>query len=243
MKLLIGIATYQRTKKLQRLLRSLYWTSYKDYRIEIVADNKDYNTRNEIQYLNADMVVKVQDSHKFVIGAWNRVVQENIDKDDWDGFIGLCDDVELKIDTLQKAVDQFKEHFPDGDGVVGFKQECPGHPEYTFKWFGQTLMGRKFIERYKDVNYQICCPDYKHFYQDEEMYEYASSLNKFKICGNAVLLHYHPGFVSEEVDETHNIIRSGSVSPKNYDIALNKKRKEAGLLWGKDFKLLGGKDD
>ena len=238
MKLLIGIATYQRTKKLQRLLLSLHNSTYKNFDIEIVADNNDLNTSNEIKYLNADMVVKVQPEHKYVIGAWNRIVQENIHKK-WDGFIGLCDDVELKPDALQNIVNMHGRTFPDTDGVLGFKQECPGHPEYSFKWFGQTLMGRKFVERYKDANYQICCPDYRHFCQDSEMGEYAHSLNKFFACEEAVLQHYHPCFVKEEIDNTHNLIRLGKYSPKNHDYKMQKIRKNSGFLWGKNFQLVG----
>ena len=91
-----------------------------------------------------------------------RVIQENISRE-WDGFIGLCDDVELLPNTLEKAVLLHNQKFFDTDGVVGFAQDCPGYPRYTFKWFGQTLIGRKFVERYRDANYQICCPDYYHF--------------------------------------------------------------------------------
>lgn len=242
MRLLIGVATYNRIEKLDRCLKSIFANKDVEFRIEVVADNNDTYTQAHMNYVWGGIDCKVQEGHNFVIGAWNRIVTENIDKDDWDGFIGLCDDVELKPDALKIIINNHLRHFPDGDGVCGFKQECPGHPEYTFKWFGQTLMGRKFIERYKEAGYKICCPDYYHFCQDEEMFNYANSLNKFFCCEDAVLNHYHPGFVKEEVDETHHVIRSGKASPKDFDFLQQFKREQADLLWGRDFKLLGGKN-
>lgn len=236
MKLLIGIATFKRIDKLKRLLKSLKNQTYQNFRIEVVCDNNDFETSKFL--VDSDIKNYVQNYHKFVIGAWNKIVQQNINNT-WDGWIGLCDDVELHPNALQIIVNQHKDHFYDTDGVLGFKQECPEHPEYSFKWFGQTLMGRKFIERYAEANYQICCPDYFHFCQDAEMYDYAHSLYKFFSCEGAVLNHYHPGFIKDEVDETHNIIRSGNVSPKNKDFKMQIEREKLGYLWGKDFNLIG----
>lgn len=244
MKLLIGIATYKRIEKLKRLLASLEKQTYDNFIIHIVCDNNDIDTFKYItsltEYKLGHIGCSINKEHKFVSGAWNYVVQNYINTYiNFDGFIGLCDDVELKPDALQNIVNTHQVCFPDTDGVCGFKQECPGHQEYTFKWFGQTLMGRKFIERYKEANYQICCPDYYHFIQDQEMYEFAKSLGSFGICSSAILNHYHPGYIKEETDETHNIIRNGNISPKKHDFEMQKKRKEKGYLWGRDFNLIG----
>lgn len=234
MKLLIGIATYKRLDKLKRLLESLKSQTYQKFTITVVCDNNDYETHdriiNEKWFDLARINTRTQNTHKFVIGAWNFVVKENIPRNDWDGFIGLCDDVELKEDALQKAVDFHKDRYADGDGVIGFNQECPGHPEYTFKWFGQTLIGRKFIERYKDVNYQICCPYYIHLYQDEELHQYASSLDKFYPCKQAILYHYHPGFIKEELDETHKLSRTQQI--RKQDLETFTRRQKEGKIWG-----------
>lgn len=245
MKLLIGIATYRRIEKLKRLLRSLENQTYKNiHNIHIVCDNNDYETAETMQKCKEFDVMKysysVNDSHKFVIGAWNDTIQNYILNKEWDGYIGLCDDVELHPNALEKIVDCHKKCFPDTDGVCGFKQECPEHKEYTFKWYGQTLIGRKFLERYKDVNYQVCCPDFSHFCQDNELWRYSSLLKRFINCNTAILNHYHPCFAKEELDETHNIIRSGKDSPKNRDYLMQFERQRAGYLWGKDFNLIGG---
>ena len=241
MKLLIGIATYKRKEKLLRCIQSIKNSSYKNFEIVIVADNYDKQTQTYLYETlgYSGFVCEVQPSQEFVIGAWNRIVQRYFFQCSFDGFIGLCDDVELYPESLEHAVKAHQEYFPDTDGIIGFRQECPGHPEYSFKWFGQTLMGRKFIERYATANYQICCPDYKHFYQDEEMYEYSSSLGKFKECESAILNHYHPGFIKTEMDETHTIIRKGPESPIKHDQTIRAMRKNSGYLWGRDFNLIG----
>lgn len=237
MNLLIGIATYKRHNKLKKCIDSILNSTYKNLSIEVVADNNDIST---IEFLHdnydAKIIKLLQDKQSFVIGAWNRVVQENIGWRYWDGFIGLCDDVELYPHALKNIVETHMSAFPDTDGVCGFNQICEGHPNYNFKWFGQTLIGRRFIERYKEGNYQICCPSYKHFYQDEEMFLYANSLNKFVPCEFAILNHNHPSFTGD-VDETHNIIRKGENSPLKIDTETFARRTFTNLLWGREFDL------
>jgi glycosyltransferase involved in cell wall biosynthesis len=239
MKILIAIATYRRIEKLQRCLDSIARANrtFVQCDVVVVADNNDFETAAYLNRSNhCTLLNYVQTEHKFVIGAWNWAVNAHVIPGGYDGFIGLCDDVEVTPHAIEAAVIAMKQNYPNTDGVIGFRQECPGHPEYTFKWFGQTLMGRAFIERYKDVDYQICCPFYKHFYQDEEMYKFAHSMGRFHNEVDALLYHYHPSFVRNEIDDTHNIIRSGPTSPKNHDIALYKRRLIEGKIWGETWK-------
>lgn len=236
MKLLIAIATYKRIAKLQRCLDSISKNTYNNVNIIIIADNNDTDTKSFVdQYSLGGIKTLIQPERKFVIGAWNRAVKQVFIPQNFDAFLGLCDDVELKSNTLQAAVTAMKQNYSDLDGVIGFKQECPNHPNYTFKWFGQTLMGRKFIERYKNVDYNICCPFYHHFYQDEEMYKFAHSMGRFHCEEDACLYHYHPGFVREEMDETHKIIREGITSPKNEDMKMYQHRLNSNLIWGETW--------
>lgn len=253
MRILIGIATFKRIEKLKRLLRSLEKQTYNNpFLIHIVCDNNDWETFTYLTSIKEEykgfLSFEINDKHEFVIGAWNKTIQRYSSHHEldtglhsWDGFIGLVDDVELRPNAIEEIVKCHKNNFPDTDGVCGFAQECYGNKKYTFKWFGQTLMGKKFIERYKEVNYQICCPDFFHFVQDEEMWEYANSLNKFINCPEAILNHDHPAFTGN-IDETHNIIRKGSLSPKNHDFEMQKQRKLKGYLWGRDFNLIGKKE-
>lgn len=239
MSLLISIPTYKRIEKLKRLLKSLESQTFQDFIIHVVCDNNDLKSAKIIKELYPHIYLTVHDSHKFVIGTWNLSVQQIFIDGNFSYFCGFCDDVSLPPEALQEAVLDMEYMFPDTDGVIGFRQECPGYENYTFKWFGQTLMGRKFIERYKEVNYQICCPDYKHFFQDEEMGEFASSLGKFHRSSNALLYHYHPGFIKEEKDETHDIVRSGNLSPKKHDEKIRELRIKANYLWGRTWNLIG----
>ena len=240
MKLLIGIATYQRLEKLQRCLSSIMVNTHRpgapQAKIVIVSDDND-KTANALigmdhKFTTEDILV--QPSRKYVIGAWNRVVQENIDKE-WDGFIGLCDDVELFPNCLESVAQEMHIRFSDTDGVIGISQECPGRFDYTYKPYGQTLMGRKFVESYKEAAYQICCPFYTHFYQDEEMWQYASSLGKTCHSVNARLNHYHPGFKPEEKDDTHFIVRTNGLQQQ--DTTIFKRRQAEGKLWGRSWEL------
>lgn len=260
MKILIGIPTYKRHEKLKKCLESIWNSTHKDIEVIVCCDGNDTSTYDflketyykqddqDIPYYNHPFLdIVVQPDFKYVIGAWNRIVKENINTifrnydvhvdTRFSGFMGLCDDIELYPDTIEEAVKTLKEVYPDTDGVIGLKQECPGRLDYTFKWFGQTLMGREFIERYKPVNYQICCPAYKWAYQDEEMWEYAKSLGKFYECKESKLKHYHPSFLPEYVDETHKIVREGPNSPREHDLKIYERRKKLGLVWGKSFSL------
>lgn len=231
MKVYIVIPTYQRVKKLKRCIDSIYDSTYKNWNVVVVCDNNDVDSVVYAHSLQDNRIeTLVQPEHKLVIGAWNRFAKEYQDKE-WDAMMWCCDDVELYRHGLQQAVTYHQKHFPDTDGIVGFKQVCHGHDDYIFKWYGQCLLGRKWIERYKDVDYQICCPDYKHFYQDEETHSYASGLGKFVNCPTAILQHYHPNKCKNEMDKTHEIPRQF----KLLDEVTYLTRGGKGLTWGKSW--------
>lgn len=242
MKLLISIATYKRKEKLARLLHSLFHSSYRNFDIVVVCDGCDILTANEIEQMNAypfrseKVKVLIQPEHRFVVGAWNRSVKEVFIPGDYDAFIGLCDDIQVYSDALKNIVQVYQLAFDNRDGVMGFNQVCEDNKNYTFKQYGQMIIGRKFIERYKEVNYTYYAPMYKHFYADEELYNFAISLEKFRFCQEAILNHDHPSFTGS-VDETHNIIRSGINSPKAQDIKTFKDRQTRGLTWGKSWEI------
>lgn len=239
MKILITIPTYKRIKKLERCLYSILMNSYQDFKILVIADNKDIETKKFIQYLNHPKIQCIMnDKHLYVIGSWNRFFRENYNKA-WDIFSNLVDDVELFPDCIQNAINCMKLNFPDLDGIVGLSQRCPGDPKPHGTPYGQILIGKKFVERYKAVNYQVCCPDYTHFKQDYELWLFATSLNKFVHCKEALLKHYHPCFIKEEVDETHFIVRGDIIKE---DRKIYNLRKERGLIWGKTWETVNEKN-
>ena len=239
MKIAVVIPTFERAYKLNRLLDSLDKQTFKDFDVHIYHDNRDYETATMVDRAKHDsyrIIQLVNGQQEFVIGSWNKFFKSMFDEYsilNYQAVQWLVDDVALYPDFLEKAVGALYEHFPDTDGVIGTRQECPGYSNYTFKWFGQSLLGRKFIERYKDVDYQVCCPYYKHFYQDEEMWQFACSLEKFRNCPEALLKHYHPAFDKAELDSTHPLVR-GTVMGE--DRAIYAERKRLNLVWGQSWK-------
>lgn len=235
MNVAIVIPTYKRIKKLTRCINSIYKSTHSNWKITVVCDNNDLESAKFISDLEDPKIEAiVQPEHRFVIGAWNRFAYDYRNDFSWDAMMWCCDDVEFYQHALQQAVTCHEKNFPDNDGVVGFKQVCHGHNDYQFKWFGQSLLGRAWIERYADADYQICCPDYKHFYQDEEMWKYANSLGKFVNCPTAILQHYHPDKCKEEMDESHAIPRQY----KSQDQATYNVRTNLGLVWGQTWEKI-----
>jgi glycosyltransferase involved in cell wall biosynthesis len=236
MRILIGIATYKRINKLQRLLDSINKQTYKDIEVAIVCDNNDLETYTyllNLQKTNILVYPLINDKQEYVIGCWNKIYA--IFNNKYDAYLTLVDDVELFPNFVEEMVKCMNTNFPDLDGVVGSTQECPGHPEFTFKIFGQTMVGNTFLNRYREIDFKFCCIDYFHFFQDEEMYLFSTELNKFIHCKKAILNHYHPAFINEEKDETHFIVRDEII---RNDTKTFNKRKEKKILWGLSWKLI-----
>lgn len=227
-KVLIGIATYQRPEKLKRLLKSLEAQTYKNFFTYIVFDANDVHSLVGIEEYTLPKQVFINTERGYVIGCWNLAYRVP----GFDAYMMLCDDVELHQSCLESALERLESLFPDEDGVIGLTQECPGAKNFDYKNFGQVLMGRKFVERYKDVNYQVCCPHYTHLRQDEEMWQYATSLDKFNHCKEAKLNHYHPSFLKNEMDTTHHIVRHGIIQEDNRIFADRQRR---GVIWGQSW--------
>lgn len=229
----VVIPTFDRLKKLERLLASLENQTFKDFSVFIYFDNNDSKTYEKINDPYSFQIKKILNpSQLYVIGSWNRYFSEEFPNRKPDAVQWLVDDVELENDFLEKAYYRLINDYHDTDGVVGTAQKCPTDKNYTFKYFGQSLIGRKFIERYEKVGYKVCCPFYGHFYQDEEMFLYAKNLNRFSICDEAILTHYHPAFVKEEEDSTHQIVR-GKI--KRIDTDIYRRRREQNKIWGETF--------
>lgn len=230
----IVIPTYKRIEKLDRCIESIFKSTWEVLNVFVYADNQDTQTKDFLALKYPfDVFCKVNLEHKYVIGGWNDFTKTLFNAD-WQIMMWCVDDVELYPDCLEKAVQAMHEHFPDYDGVVGISQECPGHEEYTYKPYGQVLLGKKFIERYKEANYAVCCPAYTHFFQDEEMWQYATSINKFYHCKEALLKHYHPAFIKSEMDATHPIVR-GAVFQRDRQIFAQ--RQSQNLIWGKTWQM------
>jgi len=231
MKVLIGIATYKRIEKLKRLLNSLYKQTHQNFDILVVCDNNDKETRYVLQKFYPEVMFKIMDRQSYVIGCWNYAHTLEA----YDAHLTLCDDVELLPDCLEKAIEEL-ETFPSLDGVIGITQIYPGKENVFFQPTGQVLIGWGFVNRFTEVNYQVCCPNYKQWYQDNELLEYATKLGKFKLSTEAKLIHHHPCFYPSEMDYTHTLVRNNSVQIG--DKQIYQKRLARGLVWGESWELL-----
>lgn len=235
MKVDVVIPTFKRAEKLKRCLESIQRQTYTDWECLVVINGDDTETHKMLEKINDDRIwYKTRGWNSYVIGAWNYYFEKFFKKRNRDVVLWIVDDVELKDDCLEQAVKTMLDKFPDLDGVVGLHQECPNTTSYTFKWYGQVLLGKNFIERYAPVNYKVCCPAYKHFYQDEEMWLFANSLNKFTNCEKAQLIHYHPSFIKTNIDEAHNKVR---FDIKKQDTAIYNERRKKGLVWGETWEI------
>jgi len=239
MNIIIAIPTYQRIDKLIRCINSIRNQTYNDWKIILMIDNQDYETF--LTYYSPQpenyILPFLARQQTGVITAWNFVfeyLQAN-HADSYDAVLWSVDDVEWYPNALEEAVNTMTRLYPDTDGIIGTVQECPGREDYNGTVYGQVLIGKEFIKRYKDVNYQVCCPEYTHWYQDEELWKYACSLNKFTVCETVKLKHYHPGFIKTEKDETHLIPR-GKI--KIEDDKTYKQRIAKELIWGKSWELV-----
>jgi glycosyltransferase involved in cell wall biosynthesis len=229
MKVLIGIATYQRINKLERLIQSLKKQTYQNFDVYVVCDNRDTESADYIISKYPSIMCTVMGVQSYVIGCWNFIHKVG----GYDAHLTLCDDVELLPDCLEKAVNELRTNFPDGDGVIGITQLYPGQDNVKFQPTGQVLMGKKFINRFK---YDVCCPNYKQWYQDNELLEFSSKLGKFKLSGEAKLIHHHPCYYPSEMDHTHTLVRNNSVQvedKKKYQMRLARK-----LVWGESWELI-----
>lgn len=237
MKIDIVIPTYRRAKKLKRCLDSIIAQTHIDWSCCVIVNGGDKETFDLLIDYEAkdDRIWFKSPATSYVIDSWNYYFRNftlsHIARTQ-DAVAWIVDDVELFPNYLEELAKSMEANYPDLDGVIGAKQICPGRDDYKFKWFGQVLIGKKFIERYKDVHYQVCCPFYTHFFQDEELWTYANSLGKFINCESAVLKHFHPAFVPEEMDETHSRIRDDI---KRNDQSVHELRLRKNLIWGQSW--------
>lgn len=234
MKIDIVIPTFKRPEKLKRCIDSIREQSYDFWDCCVIVNGGDKETFDLLtEYERKDERIWFKSpSTRYVIDSWNYFTRNFHNTRNYDAIAWIVDDVELYEDYLERLVADMKREFPDTDGVIGATQVCPGRKDYTYKPYGQVLLGKKFIDRYKEVGYQVCCPYYSHFYQDEEMWMYANSINKFHHSQGAILKHYHPAFVKEEMDETHPLVR-GEIKRK--DDLIYKERRAKNLIWGREW--------
>ncbi len=137
------------------------------------------------------------------------------------------DDCVFDKDALDIAMETLYSKFPDGDGVVGLKQEnIPDGYDLAF-----PLMGRKFLDRFapaasgKDVFF----PGFYHLFNDAEIGITIKCLGNWVFEPRATIRHLHPAH-GGTLDKTHN----HGLTYRQHDEALWRQRRAKGLIWGID---------
>jgi len=138
-----------------------------------------------------------------------------------DAVLYATDDIEFKPGAIEAACAAMNEYYPDGDGIVGFKQTGGS----GFSKAGVAIVGQRFLRRYP--NRKLFYPEYFHF-SCQEIERLGEALGKIHLEEKAELIHYHPSFNHNEVDETHKEARVRRRA--DLDISLPRKRKHE--IWG-----------
>lgn len=228
-KTLILIPTRGRNEKLYKCLESIEGCKYEDIiHVGIIFDNDEdgfskfeperFDLNSSTRLLLSEWAEGVEDPAGSV-HCRNSVLAENRFKDY--NVLYAVDDVIFKPGSIDAAINELYENFPDTDGVIGFRQD--GN---NFHSTGMALVGSKFVDRYPDR--QLFYPGYFHF-AAQEIYWHADKLGKFKQGSEAVCVeHFHPQRNDVKVDQTHIEARKH----KKEDMNLINKRLDAGLIWG-----------
>lgn len=147
------------------------------------------------------------------IHACNRDIID-IPQDMWDIILLISDDMHVQADGWDRIIrDDFKRHFPDGDGVLWYHDGSKQKVITTL-----SCMGKKYYEQFMYLYYT----GYKSFFSDNEFTEVAKAKNKIKFIDNVIIKHEHPQWGgSVQRDELYLI----NDAPWKHDQDLYGKRK------------------
>lgn len=113
-------------------------------------------------------------------------------------ILPISDDILFQKGAIRAAISELEHYFPDHDGIIGF--DISNMPEKDKSPYAFMLVGSKFFNdrlgRYLFFN------GYRHFYADTEIGMFAESLDRFRICYKAQVVHFHP-CTGVPADETH----------------------------------------
>lgn len=215
----VVIPTRNRIKKLERTLATIPGTVRGVPVIIHVVCDGDKETEDYCIDHERDLIVYFLPGHNGAVFCRNAVIR---------GCTGAVlyavDDIEFRPGAIGWAWAALNEHFPDGDGVVGFHQEGNKyHPT------GVAMVGQKFLKRYPDKN--LFNPEYFHF-ACQEIYWLADKLGKFHTEKKAVLYHWHPATHKNEPKADADTTHAEARIHKKQDMNLIKYRETSGEIWG-----------
>lgn len=204
------IPTWNRPALLNQTVKSILASKHKDLTIFVVIDGNPV-----LQPIVAQWPVTMiyNTERRDWIYSINRALQDT----QGDAVLYASDDLTFPPELISELVKALKNHFPDGDGLIGIKTK----PTSVQGAFG--LMGNKFIDHFPGR--QAFCPDFIHYASDFEIGRYARVHKKFFFCETSILLHHR------WCDETTKL----AWSTKKRDRGISVKRRGKGLIWGTTF--------
>ncbi len=154
----------------------------------------------------------------------------------------FVNDVVINENCFEIAYNEFKEEFPNYDGILGMST-IAGKDTFSFgkhyqkgepiPHIGCSLIGRKFAERFPD--YQFFCPDYWHRHPCPELLRTASEWGKVKLSTEAT--HHHLG-VKAWYGREDWVNKSLYKRFRKNDDTVFTQRKKRRLCWGLDLTLI-----
>jgi len=138
-----------------------------------------------------------------------------------DAVLYATDDIEFKNGAIEAAAQAMVEHYPDGDGIIGFNQG----KKQSFSPTGVALVGQKFLCRYPQR--KLFFPEYFHF-SCQEIERLGRKLDRLYLEMAAELIHYHPSFNHMEIDDTHKEARVKREADRRISVTRRAKK----LIWG-----------
>lgn len=177
-----------------------------EYVVSLNLDLDDYSVNNsEIkrQLQSFDNVIIYWSLSKNKIHAINRSTPTNFD---WKWMILTADDFWfVKKDFGKQVIQDFKDYFPDGDGLIHYPDGRVNERLVTM-----PVMGRKYYHR---TNY-IYNPAYVSVKGDKEQHQVAELLGRYKYIPVQIADHRHPRWTKEQKDDQ----LKQQDSPANYAI-------------------------
>ncbi len=140
---------------------------------------------------------------------------------DFEYVLCATDDIVFDPLSIENAHSHMLSLFPNGDGVVGFKQK-----PHSFHETGVILVGRQWLKRYPDRH--MYNPEYFHFACQEILWLTEKIGGKFFQSPDSYVVHLHPSFNKKLMDVTHIDARRY----KDKDHILIGKRQKCGQIWG-----------
>lgn len=141
-----------------------------------------------------------------------------------DGVLIACDDIVFHPGAIESAFRNFNKRFKDDFGVVGFNQFNAVPPD-NFCWTGVCLVGQSYLKSHPGK--RLINPEYFHFGTREIEWK-ADKLKCLYRDPDAKIFHYHPGWMKDEMDRTHNEARVFA----RVDRRIKQFRKERNEIWG-----------